>query len=77
MKTTLHQIILLIAVMLLVQNLPGQTGKSSYDSVLIIKPKEYKNFYKFSDRGAKEIQFTNKNPKLVKNRPNSGTARFW
>jgi hypothetical protein len=76
MRTTLHQIILLIAVMLLVQNLPGQTGKSSYDSVLIIKPKEYKNFYKFSDGGAKEIQFTNKNPKLVKNRPNSGLRDF-
>jgi hypothetical protein len=69
MRTTLHQIILLIAVMLLVQNLPGQTGKSFYDSVLIIKPKEYKNIYKFTDSGAKEIQFSNKNPKLVKKSP--------
>jgi hypothetical protein len=69
MRTTLHHIFLLMAVILLVPDLRGQTGASSYDSVVIIKPKDYKNSYKFIDGGAKEIQFSNRNPELVKNSP--------
>lgn len=72
MKPAMSQLLLLVTGMLFVPNVRGQISMSEFDSVAIHKPKVSKNLYQFFDRSAKEIQFWNDNPKLIKNTANPG-----
>ena len=72
MRTILNQALLLISGLFCITQVPGQSGESGIDSVAIIQPKAGKNLYRFNDSGAKEIQFSNKNPKLVRKPTNPG-----
>jgi hypothetical protein len=57
MKTTFYQVFLIFVGILFDVHISGQTGVNDIDSIIIIKPKNYENLYKFFNNGDKEIQF--------------------
>lgn len=76
MRTALYQLILLIAGILVVPVISGQSKVVDFDSVALFKPEISNNLYMFFDRGAKEIQLFEKHSKVLFNDKGRKQRRF-